>query len=128
MLKTYENPYKCSIVVYKFMSSIYGHTNFFVHVSSDTPHLPFPLHVSSQSQWSAQHAPVGPFPSPFPQYPVIHVGVGLGIDELVTTVVLVVTPLPLHIYESPGTKTHSPTQSPDVLQQDPSGPSLSFLL
>lgn len=84
----------------------HGHTNFFVHVpSSLLEHLPSPLHTWSQSQWSAQHAPVGPFPSPFPQCPIIHVGVGLGVDELVvgTVVIVVVTPLFLHMYESSGT-------------------------
>jgi hypothetical protein len=70
----------------------------------------------------------------------IHVGVGLGIDETVvttvvdnvddrvTTLVLVVVGVPpLHIYESPGTYTQVPTQSPDVLQQDPSGAFFLFL-
>ncbi|KAI9242382.1 MAG: hypothetical protein BYD32DRAFT_432287 [Podila humilis] len=68
-----------------------------------------------------------------PQCPMIHVGVGLGVDELVGTtvvmaVVVVVTPLFLHMYESPGTKMQLPMQSLVSAQQDPSGPFLSFLL
>lgn len=93
-----------SIVVYKIY---HGHGNFVVQVPSDKPHLPFALHVSSQSHWSAQHAPVGPFPIPNPQCPMIHVGVGLGVvvvSVVVDEAVIVVVILPfLHIYESPGT-------------------------
>ncbi|KFH61727.1 hypothetical protein MVEG_12435 [Podila verticillata NRRL 6337] len=67
-----------------------GQANGPFHVSSDGPHLPFPLHVSSQSPSTEQHAPVGPLPhQPGMQLPP---PVGMG-----PRVVVADDPLPTHL-------------------------------